>query len=56
MRLSPLVLLAAAMTALALPATARDNAPRIVALGDSLTSGRGIGKSDAYPAVLQDRI
>ena len=56
MRLSPLVFLAAAMTALALPATARDNAPRIVALGDSLTSGRGIGKSDAYPAVLQDRI
>ena len=44
------------MTALTVPLTARDNAPRIVALGDSLTSGRGIGKSDAYPAVLQDRI
>ncbi len=35
---------------------ARDNAPRIVALGDSLTSGRGIGKADAYPAVLQERL
>ena len=43
----------AASTASAAPP---DNAPRIVALGDSLTSGRGIGKSDAYPAVLQDRI
>jgi acyl-CoA thioesterase-1 len=55
-KLSPLVFLAAAMTALTVPATARHNTPRIVALGDSLTSGRGIGKSDAYPAVLQDRI
>jgi acyl-CoA thioesterase-1 len=30
--------------------------PRIVALGDSLTSGRGIGKAAAYPAVLQQRL
>ncbi|HEY2643723.1 MAG TPA: arylesterase [Galbitalea sp.] len=36
------------------PAFAAD--PRIVVLGDSLTSGRGIGKADAYPAVLQERI
>src|SRR5215510_8514909 len=42
-------------------ATGRDSAPlhhsgspRIVALGDSLTSGRGIGEADAYPAVLQE--
>jgi acyl-CoA thioesterase-1 len=35
---------------------AGDEAPRIVALGDSLTSGRGIGKADAYPAVLQERL
>ncbi len=44
------------MAALTGQATARDNPPRIVALGDSLTSGRGIGKADAYPAVLQDRL
>jgi acyl-CoA thioesterase-1 len=31
-------------------------APRIVALGDSLTSGHGIGRDHAYPAVLQARI
>jgi acyl-CoA thioesterase-1 len=55
MRFSPLLFLAA-MAALAAPVTARDNAPRIVALGDSLTSGRGIGKADAYPAVLQERL
>jgi acyl-CoA thioesterase-1 len=30
--------------------------PRIVALGDSLTSGQGIGKSNAYPAILQQRV
>jgi len=29
---------------------------RIVALGDSLTSGRGIGVDSAYPAVLQQRL
>lgn len=31
-------------------------APRIVAFGDSLTSGYGIGVSDAYPAVVQQRL
>jgi acyl-CoA thioesterase-1 len=30
--------------------------PRIVALGDSLTSGQGIGQSNAYPAVLQEML
>jgi acyl-CoA thioesterase-1 len=30
--------------------------PRIVALGDSLTSGHGIGKARAFPAVLQQRL
>jgi acyl-CoA thioesterase-1 len=54
-RLSPLLFLAA-IAAFAAPVMARDNAPRIVALGDSLTSGRGIGKADAYPAVLQERL
>jgi acyl-CoA thioesterase-1 len=50
-------MLLAVVTALAVPAaTARDHAPQIVALGDSLTSGRGIGKDEAYPAVLQARL
>jgi len=31
-------------------------APRIVALGDSLTSGHGIGVENAYPAILQQRL
>jgi lysophospholipase L1-like esterase len=31
-------------------------APRIVFLGDSLTSGRGLSASRAYPAVLQQRL
>ena len=44
-------------TALAVPAiAARGGTPLIVALGDSLTSGRGIGKDEAYPAVLQERL
>jgi acyl-CoA thioesterase-1 len=30
--------------------------PRIVALGDSLTSGHGIGTTAAFPAALQQRI
>jgi acyl-CoA thioesterase-1 len=30
--------------------------PRIVALGDSLTAGHGIGTAAAFPAVLQQRI
>ena len=33
--------------------SSRAESPRIVALGDSLTSGRGIGADKAYPAVLQ---
>ena len=41
---------------LTVPATARAGAPRIVALGDSLTSGRGIGQKLAYPSVLQERL
>ena len=31
-------------------------APRIVFIGDSLTSGRGLSASRAYPAVLQHRL
>ena len=54
-RLLPFVFLAI-VPALALSATAREEAPSIVVLGDSLTSGRGIAKADAYPAVLQRRL
>jgi len=32
------------------------NRPRIVVLGDSLTAGLGLQKSEAYPALLQQRI
>jgi acyl-CoA thioesterase-1 len=46
----------AVVTALAVSATAREDAPRIVVLGDSLTSGRGMEKAEAYPAVLQARL
>src|SRR5437763_16843961 len=47
-----------AVLALAMPAGARERsvAPRIVALGDSLTSGHGIGASQAFPAVVQGRL
>jgi acyl-CoA thioesterase-1 len=45
----------AVMTALVAGAAAQD-APRIVVLGDSLTSGHGIEPAFAYPAVLQQRI
>jgi acyl-CoA thioesterase-1 len=51
-----LLALAVASIAVAASATPRDDRPRIVALGDSLTSGRGIGQADAYPAVLQERL
>ncbi len=37
-------------------AEARATRPRIVALGDSLTSGHGIGAPRAYPAILQERL
>jgi acyl-CoA thioesterase-1 len=42
----------------AAPAAARhrDATPRIVVLGDSLTSGKGIGAARAFPAVLQERL
>jgi len=42
--------------ALAAVVSARAESPRIVAFGDSLTSGHGIGQARAYPAVLQQRI
>jgi acyl-CoA thioesterase-1 len=57
--MSRLLLSVVALAAIvALPSAATEGAdtPRIVALGDSLTSGRGIDKADAYPAVLQGRL
>ena len=42
--------------ALAASPSARERAPRIVALGDSLTSGRGIDRKSAFPAVLEERL
>ena len=48
-------LVVAVMSVLAMPAEASAR-PRIVALGDSLTSGRGIGLANAYPAVLERRL
>src|SRR2546423_719011 len=38
------------------PVVGTGNRPRIVALGDSLTSGRGIGTDRAYPALIQQRL
>src|SRR3989442_13054827 len=35
---------------------APDNTPRIVVLGDSLTSGRGIGRTRPFPALLQAQL
>lgn len=42
----------------AVPSADRDasRSPVILAFGDSLTSGHGIGASRAYPAVLQQRL
>ena len=40
----------------AAPVRAAGDRPRIVALGDSLTSGKGIGTDRAYPALIQQRL
>lgn len=37
-------------------AAVREDRPRIVAFGDSLTSGLGVAQEDAYPAQLQRRL
>ena len=48
----------AVVSAIAVGWAPRDVAerPRIVALGDSLTSGRGIGSANAFPAILQQHV
>ena len=38
----------------ATPQPDRSGLPKIIAFGDSLTSGFGIGQDEAYPAVLQE--
>ena len=50
------LVIVAALAASSAPATAAARTPKIVVLGDSLTSGRGIGKNAAYPAILQERV
>jgi acyl-CoA thioesterase I len=45
-----------AATPPAAPATPLAARPRIVALGDSLTAGLGLADSEAYPALLQQKI
>ena len=45
-----------ALAVAAAPAARLSDRPRIVALGDSLTSGHGIGAARAYPAIIQERI
>src|SRR5262249_22304820 len=48
------LVLASAVSVSAVPhSTAR---PRVVVLGDSLASGRGIGADRAFPAVLQEKL
>ncbi len=51
--ISSLILAVVSAAAVAAPPPDR---PRIVAFGDSLTSGRGIGADRAFPAILQDRV
>ncbi|HEU4686563.1 MAG TPA: arylesterase [Nitrospira sp.] len=60
-RLALVSLLFCSMGWLFPPATAsktagRNDRPRIVAFGDSLTSGLGVSADEAYPAVLQRRL
>lgn len=38
------------------PAWSEERRPRIVAFGDSLTAGLGVGAVDSYPAQLQQRL
>lgn len=43
-------------TLLAVGTPAPDDRPRIVAFGDSLTAGLGVGANESYPAQLQRRL
>jgi len=46
----------ACASAVIVAAEAGGGAPEILAFGDSLTSGRGVPRDSAYPAVLQQRL
>jgi acyl-CoA thioesterase-1 len=56
MILSSLTLALVSMLAFTSAARAAEPRPRIVVLGDSLASGRGIGAAKAFPAVLQEKL
>ncbi|HZT77182.1 MAG TPA: arylesterase [Vicinamibacterales bacterium] len=51
-----LLTLISASALAAAPSSRTLDRPRVVAFGDSLTSGRGIGTAQAFPAILQQRI
>ncbi len=56
MLFSSLLLMVISAAALAAPTARAVARPRVVAFGDSLTSGRGIGAAQAFPSILQERI
>ena len=63
--MSPRLLIRLLLSVVAIPfctlvlgdvSSAEEQIPRIVALGDSLTSGLGVGAQESYPAQLQQRL
>ena len=56
MMFSAVTLLLAAAVAASSGSPRQVSRPRIVVLGDSLASGRGIGTANAFPAVLQEKL
>ena len=51
------VLLVALIAALPAQAAAKSSAPlKIVAFGDSLTSGHRLARTEAYPSILQAKL
>ena len=56
MILSSLAVAVVSVLALTAAPRAGEPRPRIVVLGDSLASGRGIGSSNAFPAILQQKL
>lgn len=38
------------------PGRSQSNDPNILFFGDSITAGHGVGKQEAYPAIIQNRI